>query len=61
MNNFRHNCRKIILDGKDKGDSTISSKQWEELKETMRYQEYLTKRTRVRKTRNNLKATYYFG
>lgn len=34
MNNFRHKCRKLILDGKYR-ESSLNPKQWEDLKESM--------------------------
>lgn len=61
MNSYRYNCRKIIIEGKDKTDSTISPKQWEALKESMRSEEYLSKRNRGMKARDNVRATYTFG
>jgi hypothetical protein len=44
MNNYRYNCRKLIIEGKDRTNSTLSPKEWEALKETMCSEEYLTKR-----------------
>ena len=60
INNFRHKCRKSILDGKER-DNSLTPKQWEELKETMYSQEYFPKRTISKKARNNVKASYSFG
>ena len=49
------------MDKKDKTNSTLSPKQWEALKETMCSEEYLTKRNRGMKVRDNVRAPYTFG
>jgi hypothetical protein len=61
MNNFRYNCRKTIMEGKEKLDSTLSPKQWEALKESMCSEEYLTKRNRGKRERDNVRDAYTFG
>ena len=60
MNNYRYNCRKLIIEGKYRTNSTLSPKEWEALKETMCSEEYLTKRNRGMKARDNVKAPYTF-
>jgi len=45
INNYRHKCRKSILDGKDR-DNNLIPKQWEDLKEGMRVEEYVQKSTK---------------
>lgn len=60
MNNFRHKCRKLILDGKDR-ESSLTPKQWEDLKESMRAEEYLSKSIRAKKAREQVKARYFLG
>ena len=32
MNKFRHKCKKLILDGKDRDEISFSAKQWEYFK-----------------------------
>ena len=54
INNFRHKCIKLILDGKDR-DINLNPKQWEDLKETMRVEEYFQKSTKGKKARDNVK------
>lgn len=61
MNNFRYNCRKTIMEGKERLDSTLSPKQWETLKESMHYEEYLRKSNRGKRARENVRAEYTFG
>jgi hypothetical protein len=60
MNNFRHKCRKLILDGKDR-ESSLTPKQWEDLKETMCFEYYLAKSTRGKKERDLVKVRYIYG
>jgi hypothetical protein len=48
MNNFRHKCKKLILDGKDR-ENSLTPKEWEVLKENMSYKDYLAKSTREKK------------
>jgi hypothetical protein len=61
INTYRYNCRKLIMEGKDMANSTLSPQQWEVLKETTFSEEYLIKRNRGMKERNNLRAPYTFG
>ena len=61
LNNFRYNCRKKIMEGKQKLDSTLSPKQWEALKESMCSEEYLTKKNRWNIARDNARVAYTFG
>jgi len=61
MNTYRYNCRKLIMEGKDRTQSTLSPKQKEALKETMHFEEYLTKRNKGMKGRDNVRAPYTFG
>jgi len=61
MNNYRYNCRKLIIKGKDRKKSTLSPKQWEELKETMHSEAYFTNRNKGMKARDNERAPYTFG
>ena len=61
MNNFRYHCRKLIIEGKEKSDSTLSLKKWEELKESMRSEEYLTKSNRGKRARDSVRAEYTYG
>ena len=39
MNNFKHKCRKLILDGKNK-DRSLNPSQWEDLKESIHSEDY---------------------
>ena len=48
MNNFRHKCRKLIFDGKDR-DNSLTPKKWEDLKESMCAEEFLAKSARGKK------------
>lgn len=61
MNTYRYNCRKLIMEGKERTNSTLSPKQREVLKETMLSEEYLTKRDRDMKVRDNVRTPYTFG
>ena len=61
MNNFRYNCRKKIIEGKDKLESTLSLKQWEALKENTHSQEYMTKSNRGKRERDSVRAEYTYG
>ena len=61
MNTYWYNCRKLIIKGKNRTNSPLSPKQWEALKETMCSKEYLTKRNRGMKSRDNVRAPYTFG
>ena len=47
------------MEGKERTDSTISPKQWEALKETMRSEEYFSKRNRGLKARVNVRDTFW--
>ena len=49
-----------MMEGKERTYSTLSPKQWEALNETMISKEYLTKRERGMKERDNVKAPYAF-
>jgi len=60
MNNFRHKCRKLILDGKDR-ESSLTPKQWEDLKESMHDEDFLEKSARGKKGRNLVKDRYFLG
>ena len=60
MNNFRHKCRKLILDGKYR-ESSLTPKQWEYLKESMCAEEFLAKSARGKKGRYLVKARYFLG
>ena len=60
MNNFRHKCKKLILDGKDR-ESSLTPKQWEDLKESMRAVDFLEKSARGKKGRNLVKDHYFLG
>ena len=60
MNNYRHTCKKIITEEKERTDSTLTPKQWNELKESMCSEDFLTKSTRGKKARNNVKVPYVF-
>ena len=60
MNNFRHKCRKLILDGKDR-ESSLTPKQWEYLKEIMCAKEFLEKSARGKKGRDLVKGRYFLG
>ena len=60
INNFRHKCRKLILDGKDKG-GCLTPRQWEDLKETMCVGEYFQKSTKGKKERDNVKDQFILG
>ena len=48
MNSFRHKCRKLILDGKDR-ESNLTARQWKDLKETMCAGEFSAKSARGKK------------
>ena len=48
INNFRHKCKKLILDGKDR-ESILTPKQWEYLKESMCPEDFLEKSARGKK------------
>ena len=61
MNNFRYHCQKLIIEGKEKSDSTLFLKKWEELKEIMCCEEYLTKSNRGTKARDSVRAEYTYG
>lgn len=41
MNNFKHTCRKIIVDGKERINSTLTPRQWDGLKERMCFKYFL--------------------
>ena len=60
INNFRHKCRKLILDGKYR-DNYLNPIQWEDLKETMRAKEYFQKSTKGKKARDNVKDRFILG
>ena len=60
MNNFRHKCRKLILDGKDR-ESSLTPKQWEYSKESMYVEEYLEKSIREKKAGKHVKDQYFLG
>lgn len=60
MNNFRQKCRKLILDGNNR-ESILTPKQWEDLKESVRAEEYLEKSIRVKKAREHVKDRYFLG
>ena len=60
ITNFRHKCRKLILDGKDR-ESVLTPRQWIYLKETMCAKEFLEKNTRGKKGRDLVKGQYFFG
>ena len=60
INNYRHKCRKSILDGKDR-DSSLTPKQWAELKESMRVEEYVQKSSKGKIARDNVKDPFVFG
>ena len=60
MNNFRHKCRKLILDGNDR-ESSLTPKQWEYLKESMSDEDFLEKSARGKKGRNLVKDRYFLG
>ena len=60
ISNYRHKCRKSILDGKDR-DNSLTPKQWEELKESMRVEEYVQKSTNGKITIDNVRDPFIFG
>ena len=60
MNNFRHKCRKLILDGKDR-ESIFTPKQWEDLKERMCAKYFLENSARGKKGRDLVKDRYFLG
>ena len=55
MNNFRHKCRKLILDGKDR-EISLTPIQWEDLKESMCDEDFLAKSARGKKGRDIVKG-----
>ena len=61
MNNFRYHCWKLIIEGKENSYSTLSLKKWEELKESMCCEEYLTKCNRGKRARDSVRAEYTYG
>ena len=50
IHNFRHKCRKLILEGKDR-DNCLTLEHWEDLKETMYFEEYFQKSTKREETK----------
>jgi len=60
INNFRHKCRKSILDGKER-DSSLTPKQWEELKESMCAEEYVQRSKKGKMARYNVKDQFIMG
>jgi len=60
INNFRHKCRKSILDGKER-DSSLTPKQWEELKESLRAEEYLQRSEKGKMARDNVRDQFIMG
>lgn len=50
-----------IMDGRDRLQSTLSPRQWEALKESMSFEEYLIKSCRGKRARDNVIAGYTFG
>ena len=60
INNFRHKCKKLILDGKDR-DNYLTPRWWEDLKETMHAEEYFQKSTKGKKERDNVKVGFILG
>ena len=60
INNFSHKCTKLILDGKDR-DNYLTPRRWEDLKETMRVEEYFQKSKKGKKARDNVKDRFIFG
>jgi hypothetical protein len=57
INNFRHKCKKSILDGKER-DISLTPKQWEDLKEIMCVEEYVQKSTKGKITRDNVRDQF---
>jgi len=55
MNNFRHKCKKLILDRKYR-ESSLTPKEWEYLKETLCSEDYLETSTRGKKSIDILKV-----
>ena len=54
INNFRHKCIKLILDGKDM-DINLNPKQQEDLQESMHIEEYMEKSTKGKEARDDAK------
>jgi hypothetical protein len=60
INNFRHKCRKSILDGKER-DNNLTPKQWEDLKESMCAGRVCAKEYKREDSKRKCEGSIYFG